>query len=158
MAVKPDETVLIITDEPARSVGYALWEAAKEEAAEAIITEITPRESNGEEPPDSIAELMKSVDVVLIPTSKSLSHTDSRRAASNAGVRIATLPGITEDMMIRTMNADFNQIAECNVHCTNDFLSYRTLGCQNQPDKTGDGNNLRIQPDTGDDSPNSRNS
>ena len=30
MAVKPGESVLVITDEPARSIGYALWEAAKE--------------------------------------------------------------------------------------------------------------------------------
>ena len=77
-----------------------------------MLTEITPRESNGEEPPEAVAGLMKAVDVVLIPTSKSLSHTDSRREASKAGVRIATLPGITEDMMIRTLNADFNEIAE----------------------------------------------
>lgn len=112
MAVKPTETVLVITDEPARSVGYALWEAAKESGAEAIITEITPRESNGEEPPQAVAQLLKEVDVALIATSKSLSHTDSRRDASKAGVRIATLPGITEDMMIRTLNTDFSQIAE----------------------------------------------
>ena len=112
MAVKPGESVLVITDEPARSIGHALWEAAKESGAESMLTEITPRESNGEEPPEAIAGLMKAVDVVLIPTSKSLSHTDSRREASKAGVRIATLPGITEDMMIRTLNADFNEIAE----------------------------------------------
>ena len=112
MAVKAGESVLVITDEPARSIGYALWEAAIEAGAEAMITEITPRESNGEEPPEAVAGLMKAVDVVLIPTSKSLSHTDSRREASKAGVRIATLPGITEDMMIRTLNTDFNQIAE----------------------------------------------
>ena len=112
MAVKEGESVLVITDEPARKIGYALWEASKEAGAEAMITEITPRESNGEEPPGPLAGLMKSVDVVLIPTSKSLSHTDSRREASRAGVRIATLPGITEDMMVRTLNADFGQIAE----------------------------------------------
>jgi len=112
MAVKEGESVLVITDEPARKIGYALWEASKEAGAEALITEITPRESNGEEPPGPLAGLMKSVDVVLIPTSKSLSHTDSRREASRAGVRIATLPGITEDMMVRTLNADFGQFAE----------------------------------------------
>lgn len=112
MAVKGGESVLVITDEPARRIGYALWEAAKAAGAEAIIAEIIPRDSNGEEPPEPLKGLMKSVDVILIPTSKSLSHTDSRREASKAGVRIATLPGITEDMMIRTLNADFERIAE----------------------------------------------
>lgn len=112
MAVKEGENVLIITDEPLRKIGYALWEAAKSLGAEAVITEILPRRSNGEEPPQPIAEFMKLMDVVLIPTSKSLSHTDSRRNASKAGVRIATLPGITEDTMARTLNADYELIAE----------------------------------------------
>lgn len=112
MAVKEGEKVLVITDEPLRKIGYALWEAAGEAGAEAIITEIIPRRSNGEEPPPPVAELMKLVDVILIPTSKSLSHTDSRRSASQSGVRIATLPGITEDTMVRTLNADYGLIAE----------------------------------------------
>ena len=111
MAVKKGEKVLVITDEPARNIGYALWEGAKELGAEAIFTEIITPKSNGEEPPAPVSELMKIVDVILIPTSKSLSHTDSRREASKAGVRIATLPGITEDMMARTLNADYNEIA-----------------------------------------------
>lgn len=112
MNVKKGEKVLIITDEPARKIGYALWQEAKELGAQAIFTEIMTPKSNGEEPPEPIAELMKLVDVILIPTSKSLSHTNSRREASKAGVRIATLPGITEDMMTRTLNADYKEIAK----------------------------------------------
>ncbi|MBI2486991.1 MAG: aminopeptidase [Deltaproteobacteria bacterium] len=111
MAIKPGEKALVITDEPLRKIGYALWESAKEFGVEAIITEITPRRSHGEEPPEPVGELMKLVDVILIPTSKSLSHTDSRREACKKGVRIATLPGITEDTMIRTLNANYSQIA-----------------------------------------------
>jgi aminopeptidase len=59
-----------------------------------------------------MAELMKMVDVVLCPTSKSLTHTDARRAASAMGVRVGTLPGVTEEVMVRCMNADYNKIAE----------------------------------------------
>jgi len=112
MAIKPEEKVLVITDKPLRKIGYALWESAKELGAEAIITEIIPRSSHGEEPPEPVGELMKFVDAVLIPTSKSLSHTDSRREACRKGARIATLPGITEDTMVRTLNADYRRIAE----------------------------------------------
>jgi aminopeptidase len=111
MAVKSCEKVLVITDEPLRKIGYVLWEAAREIGAEAVIVEITSRKTHGEEPPDPIRELMKLVDVILIPTSKSLSHTDSRREASKKGVRIATLPGITEDMMVRALRADYYGIA-----------------------------------------------
>ncbi|RKY86387.1 aminopeptidase [candidate division KSB1 bacterium] len=115
MAVKKGESVLIITDENKREIGYALWETAKELETEAMILEIIPTKSDGEEPPRSVAEIMKSVDVLLCPTTKSLSHTDARRNASKAGVRIATLPGITEDTLVRTLDADYNRIAELSI-------------------------------------------
>ena len=112
MGVKPGERVLVVADEPLRTIGYAVWKAAKDLGNEVLLVEILPRKTNGEEPPKEVAELMKMVDVVLCPTSKSLTHTDSRRAASEKGVRIATLPGVTEEIMIRCMNADYNKIAE----------------------------------------------
>lgn len=112
MGVRPNERVLVVTDEPLRTIGYALWKAGKDLGNEVMLVEILPRKTNGEEPPKEVAELMKMVDVVLCPTSKSLTHTDSRRAASDVGVRIATLPGVTEEIMIRCMNADYNRIAQ----------------------------------------------
>jgi leucyl aminopeptidase (aminopeptidase T) len=112
MGAQPGEHVLVVTDEPLRLIGYALWQAAKDIGAETLLVEMLPRKTNGEEPPREVAELMTKVDVVLCPTSKSLTHTDSRRAASEKGVRIATLPGVTEEIMIRCMNADYQAIAE----------------------------------------------
>ncbi len=112
MGTKQSERILIITDEPLRTLGYALWKAAKDFGNEVLFTEILPRKSNGEEPPTEVAELMKKFDVVFCPTSKSLTHTDARRAASALGVRIATLPGVTEEIMVRCMNADYNAIAQ----------------------------------------------
>jgi leucyl aminopeptidase (aminopeptidase T) len=76
-----------------------------------VLLEIIPRKTNGEEPPPEVAHVMQSVDVVLCPTSKSLTHTNAKRAASAKGVRVATLPGVTEDMMVRCMNADYHKIA-----------------------------------------------
>jgi aminopeptidase len=111
MGVKAGERVLIVTDEPLRTIGYALWQEAKSLGTEVMLVEMLPRKTNGEEAPPEIAELMKQVDVVLCPTSKSLTHTDSRRNASAKGVRIATLPGVTEEIMVRCMNADYNEIA-----------------------------------------------
>lgn len=111
MGLKPGETVLVVTDEPLRKIGVSLWEAGKRLGNEAMLVEIIPRKTNGEEPPKAVAEMMKTVDVVMCPTSKSLTHTDSRRTASSLGVRIATLPGVTEEIMIRCMNADYNKIA-----------------------------------------------
>ncbi|MBA4311534.1 MAG: leucyl aminopeptidase [Chlorobiaceae bacterium] len=112
MGTKSNEKVLVVTDEPLRTIGYSLWQAAKDLGTEVMLIEMLPRKTNGEEPPAEVAELMKKVDVVLCPTSKSLTHTDARRNASAVGTRIATLPGVTEEIMIRCMNADYNRIAE----------------------------------------------
>lgn len=112
MGARAGETILVITDEPLRSIGYALHQAAKALGHEVVLVEILPRRSNGEEPPPQIAELMTKMDVVLCPTSKSLTHTDARRRASAAGARVGTLPGVTEDIMVRCMNADDTRIAE----------------------------------------------
>ena len=64
------------------------------------------RETHGTEPPAPIAAAMAAADVVLCPTLQSLSHTAARRAATEAGARIATLPGVTEEMLARVMSAD----------------------------------------------------
>lgn len=112
LAVKAGETVLVITDEPKREIGTAIWRVAKSLGAEAMLAEIMPRSRNGEEPPAPIAALMAASSVVLCPTSKSLTHTAARREACAHGARIATLPGITEEMMIRCLAADYNAIAE----------------------------------------------
>ncbi len=112
MGTQPGERVLVVTDEPLRVIGYALWQAARDLGTEVLLVEMLPRKTNGEEPPPEVAELMTKVDVVLCPTSKSVTHTDSRRVASEKGVRIATLPGVTEEIMVRCMNADYHKIAE----------------------------------------------
>ena len=111
MGARSDERVLIVTDEPLRPIGLALHRAARDLGLDVLLVEMLPRRSNGEEPPPEVAQLMKQADVVLCPTSKSLTHTDSRRAASLAGARVATLPGVTEEIMIRCMNADYGEIA-----------------------------------------------
>jgi leucyl aminopeptidase (aminopeptidase T) len=112
MGAREGERVLVVTDEPLRPIGLALHRAARDLGLEVLLVEMLPRASNGEEPPAEVAQLMKQADVVLCPTSKSLTHTDSRRAASAAGARVATLPGVTEEIMVRCMNADYQKIAE----------------------------------------------
>ncbi len=115
LAIKKGESVLVITDEPQRKIGYLFWEAAEEVGSEAMLLEILPRSSNGEEPPVAVAKFMKDFDVLIIPTSKSMSHTSARREACESGARCVTLPGIREDTMERTLNADYHQIAQRSI-------------------------------------------
>jgi leucyl aminopeptidase (aminopeptidase T) len=53
---------------------------------------------------------MAAADVVLAPTIQSLSHTEARKAASEAGVRVGSLPGVTEEMLARLMTSDLEEI------------------------------------------------
>lgn len=112
MGAKPTESVLVVTDEPLRQIGMALRQAAKDLGHDVLLMEMLPRATNGAEPPPQVAHLMTMVDVVLCPTSKSLTHTEARRAATAAGARVGTLPGVTEAIMVRCMNADYQRIAD----------------------------------------------
>jgi len=115
MGTHPNESVLIVTDEFKRKIGYSLFQNAKQLGHESVFLEFKSRDMHGQEPPRQIAEMMKLFNVVLCPTAKSLTHTNARRNASALGARIATFPGITEDIMIRGLNADYNRIAALTI-------------------------------------------
>uniref|UniRef100_A0A7C5TJ49 Aminopeptidase n=1 Tax=Ignisphaera aggregans TaxID=334771 RepID=A0A7C5TJ49_9CREN len=110
LGVKEGESILVITDEILRGIGLHIWLCARDLNTDAIYIEMLPRKMHGEEPPKPIAEAMKNVDVVVAPTSKSLTHTIAREEATKRGVRVATMPGITEEIFIRTMNVDYSYV------------------------------------------------
>jgi len=112
LAAKRGEKFLVITDEPLRPIGYAFFEAGREAGCETILCEILPRRNSGEPPPEPMADFWKRFDLFVAPTSCSLTHTKARKEASEAGVRGATLPGITPDTMARCLAADYQAIAE----------------------------------------------
>lgn len=115
MAVKKNEKILIITDEIKREIGYSLYANALRLGYKVLFVETKSGKINGEEPSEEIAHLMQQFDVVFIPTAKSLTHTDARRNASKKGVRIATFPGITKEVMIRGLNADYKKISKLSI-------------------------------------------
>ena len=119
MGAKKNEKILVITDELKREIGISLHENAVRLGYESLLVEMKSGKINGEEPSAEIAELMQKFNVVFCPTAKSLTHTDARRAASAKGVRIATFPGITKDVMIRGMNADYKAISKRTVGLAN---------------------------------------
>ncbi len=111
LGVKKSEKAVVITDESCRLVGLSIWYALRE-ITDPLFIEMAPRAIHGQEPPPLIKEILKASDVFLIPTSYSLTHTQARIQGNRAGARGATLPGITRDIMIRTLNADYQRIAK----------------------------------------------
>lgn len=110
LAVEPAEEVLVICNPVTEELGALLRINAQGEGAEATLAVISERESHAAEPPETVAAAMLVADVVLAPTIQSLSHTEARRAATEAGARIASMPGVTEEMLARVMGADMKQL------------------------------------------------
>ena len=106
LRVREGETVLVVANPATLGLGERLRGAAGRAGADAISMLMADRDQHGQEPPAAVAAAMREADVVLCPTTKSLSHTDARRKACEAGARIATLPGVTEETLARVMSAD----------------------------------------------------
>ncbi len=92
LRVKQGESVLVVTDTKKFFIGRAFFEAALELNCEAMLMMMKPRSRSGEEPPPSVAQAMKNVNVVIAPTTYSITHTQARKDACAAGARIATIP------------------------------------------------------------------
>jgi leucyl aminopeptidase (aminopeptidase T) len=110
LGVSAGETVLIVTDPGKRTIAEALVERARALDAEVVLAEMSERQTHGTEPPPPIAAALLECDVYVVPTSKSISHTEARKQATDRGIRGATMPDITEDMLVRTMSADYEGI------------------------------------------------
>lgn len=110
LGVSPGEEVLVICNPATEPLGAQMHGEAQGAGADAVLAVIAERDSHASEPPGLVAAAMAAADVVLAPTVQSLSHTAARKAASEAGVRIATLPGVTEEMLARVMSADMVEL------------------------------------------------
>jgi aminopeptidase len=118
LGIKKNEKVVVVTDKICRTIGYSLWHALRK-ITDPIIIEITPRQIHGEEPPQLVADILKKCDVFIMPTSCSLSHTQARIEANRHGARGTTMPGITTEIMGRTLNADYKKIADTTLKLVN---------------------------------------
>lgn len=119
MGLKQGESLLVVTDLPTRRIGEALFEGGMQSGANALLMVMQPTGRNGAEPPDAVAAAMKRAEVVVCPTQFSLTHTQARLEASKAGARIATMPGITEEMFFKgAVSADYAAVAELSQKVT----------------------------------------
>jgi len=106
LAVQPGEEVLVVCNPTTEELGALLRINAQGEGGEATLAVISERESHAAEPPAAVAAAMLAADVVIAPTIQSISHTEARKAVTDAGVRVASMPGVTEEMLARVMGAD----------------------------------------------------
>jgi len=112
LGYKTNETVLIVSDDSLWELGRSFYEGLKSLGIEVIIMGMKTRGIHGEEPPPAVAEAMRQTDIALLITTKSLSHTDARRAASTSErrPRIASLPNADPTRIDRLLNVNYDEM------------------------------------------------
>lgn len=127
MGVEPNERIVIVTDDKKYNIGKALYDQACAMGNDAVITMMKPRGVSGEEPPELISTLLKESDVAICVTSQSLTHTNARLNAVKSGTRIATMPGITEEMFSKgPILADYKSVEEKTIQLTEKLTTAST--------------------------------
>lgn len=110
LGLEPGEECAIVADDGTQAIAEALYAVAREVTDEAVFLTYPPGEEHGGEPPTPVAGAIQAADVFLAPTTKSISHTRARSRATDAGVRGATLPGITREVFVEGVAADYDRI------------------------------------------------
>jgi leucyl aminopeptidase (aminopeptidase T) len=109
-SIKKGERVLIVTDFETVNCAQILAGVVYSLGAEVEMCVIIPREVDGQEPPASVAAAMKAAEVILIPVSKSITHTEAVKAALGAGARVLSLTASSEELIAsEAYKADFRK-------------------------------------------------
>ncbi|OKP95752.1 aminopeptidase [Paenibacillus sp. P46E] len=105
------EQLVVVADDDKRELAESVYEAGKRLGAESVLMVMKERTRSGEEPPAAIAEAMAKSDVAVCITTHSMTHTAARKQAAAAGTRVATMPGMTDDMFSQgAITADYGQV------------------------------------------------
>ncbi|MEK4851138.1 aminopeptidase [Paenibacillus sp. FSL H7-0756] len=111
LGVASGELLAVVADDDKRDLAESVYEAGKRLGAESMLLVMQPRSRSGEEPPAPVAEAMAKADVAVCITTHSMTHTAARKQAAAAGTRVATMPGITDDMFSNgAITADYGQV------------------------------------------------
>ena len=110
LGLKKNESFLVVTDNKLLALGKGFLEAAKKITNKTRLIKTPIPKVHGTEPSKEVAKEMLKYDVELLITTKSLSHTNARISACKKGARIVTMPGITKEILERTIDIDYNKL------------------------------------------------
>lgn len=108
MGTRRDEKLLIVTDEKIMPVACAFARAGRDLGHTTVLLE-GDSQTKGE-PNEIVASAMALADVEFLLTSMSYSHTAARAAASAQGARVASMPGMTREIALEFLDADYGEI------------------------------------------------
>jgi len=112
LAIRRSDLVLVLCDEGTLDIAQIFFQAASRLSSYPVLLEMPVMRYHGDEPSDMVARCMLKSDVVLAPTTYSITYTQATRRAISKGARVATMPGITMDMLEGGgLDADYEGIA-----------------------------------------------
>jgi len=125
MGTKEDEELLIVADEKTSELGYSFAVAGRECGFKTVYVE-APAQTKGE-PPATVSAAMASADVEFLLTSMSYSHVKARLAATEKGVRIASMPMLNTHIAENYLDADYPFIKKVSVQLVDIMNGAKTV-------------------------------
>lgn len=110
LGAKPDEKILVATDDGKIDIAYCFAKAGRELGIETVLVD-SKAQSKGE-PPVIVSNAMLEADVEFLITTMSYSHTKARGAANEKGARVASMPMMTMELAENYLDADYKFIKE----------------------------------------------
>ncbi|KKR03591.1 MAG: hypothetical protein UT30_C0025G0003 [Candidatus Uhrbacteria bacterium GW2011_GWF2_39_13] len=105
LKVLTDEKVFLVYDNSTEKIARAFNSAASNLKLNLSMRKIEINGGNGQDPDAETCRLMSLHDVIIAPTFFSLTHCAAVKKARKTGARVATLPGITEDVFVRGLKS-----------------------------------------------------
>lgn len=110
MGLRKNESLLIIYDENKAEIAKDFLKQSKKISSKVKLMQIPVAKVNSQEPPEHAAKEMLKYGVIIMLTTKSLSHTLARKNACERGARIASMPNILKETLKRAILIDYDEL------------------------------------------------
>jgi leucyl aminopeptidase (aminopeptidase T) len=110
LGVRSGEPFLVVYNEELAEVAAAVEQAARARTTAVATVSFPVLTRDGEEPPSEVADALLEAQAAALITLFSISHTEARLAATERGVRIASMPRITPETFLRAVPVDYGRL------------------------------------------------
>lgn len=126
--LKPNEKVLIVSDDTTSAIGELLYSMAVRRARNAIHLVVPLFETHGMEPPREVAESMTGMDLICGLTRMSIAQSEACRDAILTGSRYLSLADYSYDVLLsKALRAEFRSITPTAHYIADAFTMADTI-------------------------------
>ena len=129
LGLSKGESCLVVCDLSRKDLGRAVYDGARRLTTAVRLTIVDHPTPTGWQD-HTLLELEKEMishDVILLLTGRSLSHTDARRRAVAKGARLVSMPGVTEDILLRATHINYPEVSKRSKGLKNIFTAGETV-------------------------------